>query len=279
VTETNNCPSQVHTRAIILGAPRSGTTWLGEIINSSPSVAYRYQPMHAYSFPLQTTASATTQEVDEFFLALRKTDDPYVTRLRSGAFGAKIPDFLKREPTHVIFKETHFPVECTRMLEVTPDVKLIGIVRDPAACIASWFGIENEFDASSDILTEWRAAPSRNSGHRGEVFGFDGWFLTVSSILRSEDLFPDRVEVVRYEQLVENPVTSVSRIFAALGLDVEQQTSDFLLSSREQVDDNPYGVYRQREESRVSRRELPSTVISEIRRLTQDVGLERFLSD
>jgi hypothetical protein len=278
VTETTRHARGRLARAVVLGAPRSGTTWLGEIINSSATVAYRYQPMHAYSFPLRTTVSATTQEIDEFFRALLETDDPYVTRLRSGAFGARVPDFVKKEPTHIVFKETHFPVECARMLEVTPDVKLIGIIRDPVACIESWYGVENEFAASSDIRTEWQAAPSRNSNLRGEVFGFDGWYLTVSTILRAQELFPERVEVVQYEKLVDSPMTSVSQLFTMLGLEVDDQTSHFLRESREKLDASPYGVYRQKD-SQVGRRKLPSTVVAEIRRLTQEIGLERFLSD
>ena len=32
----------------IFGVPRSGTSWLGQIFNSSPMVAYRFQPLFSY---------------------------------------------------------------------------------------------------------------------------------------------------------------------------------------------------------------------------------------
>jgi hypothetical protein len=36
--------------AVISGAARSGTSWLGQILDSSPDVAYRFQPFFAYAF-------------------------------------------------------------------------------------------------------------------------------------------------------------------------------------------------------------------------------------
>ncbi len=32
------------------GAPRSGTTWIGQIFNSAPQVAFRFQPFFAHAF-------------------------------------------------------------------------------------------------------------------------------------------------------------------------------------------------------------------------------------
>ena len=34
----------------LFGCPRSGTSWLGQIFNSAPDVAYRYQPLFSYEF-------------------------------------------------------------------------------------------------------------------------------------------------------------------------------------------------------------------------------------
>ena len=33
----------------IHGVPRSGTSWIGEIINSSPNVLYKFQPLFSYA--------------------------------------------------------------------------------------------------------------------------------------------------------------------------------------------------------------------------------------
>ena len=32
------------------GVPRSGTSWLGNIFNSSPDLTYKHQPLYSYAF-------------------------------------------------------------------------------------------------------------------------------------------------------------------------------------------------------------------------------------
>ena len=34
----------------IHGVPRSGTSWLGQILDSSPKVRYKFQPLFSYAF-------------------------------------------------------------------------------------------------------------------------------------------------------------------------------------------------------------------------------------
>ena len=36
-------------RVAIHGPPRSGTTWIGEIVNSSPRTIVKYQPLFSYA--------------------------------------------------------------------------------------------------------------------------------------------------------------------------------------------------------------------------------------
>ena len=38
------------TPVFAFGVPRSGTSWFGELFNSSPRVAYRFQPLFSYAF-------------------------------------------------------------------------------------------------------------------------------------------------------------------------------------------------------------------------------------
>ena len=35
---------------LITGVARSGTSWIGQIIDSSPEVVYRFQPLFSYAF-------------------------------------------------------------------------------------------------------------------------------------------------------------------------------------------------------------------------------------
>ena len=50
----------------IFGAPRSGTTWLGQLFNSSPNTLYRYQPLFSYEFKDYLSESNTKQNIKQF---------------------------------------------------------------------------------------------------------------------------------------------------------------------------------------------------------------------
>ena len=50
----------------IHGAPRSGTTWLGQIFNASPRTQYRYQPLFSYRFKGQLQPTSSASEVARF---------------------------------------------------------------------------------------------------------------------------------------------------------------------------------------------------------------------
>lgn len=52
------CPESLAALILILGAPRSGTTWLAKIIDSHPDVLYRHEPDEALPCPLALTPDA-----------------------------------------------------------------------------------------------------------------------------------------------------------------------------------------------------------------------------
>ena len=63
---------------VIAGVPRSGTSWLGEIINSSPDVAYRFQPLFSYAFKDAVNADSSKKEYESFFKGIYRSLDPFL---------------------------------------------------------------------------------------------------------------------------------------------------------------------------------------------------------
>ncbi len=51
----------------IHGTPRSGTTWLGQIIDSSPNVRYKYQPLFSDSFKDRIFVRTPKKDVLKFY--------------------------------------------------------------------------------------------------------------------------------------------------------------------------------------------------------------------
>jgi hypothetical protein len=65
----------------IHGAPRSGTSWLGQLFNSSEHVAYRYQPFFSYAFKERLSVRSGALEIQRFFDDLRNTEDDFVLQM------------------------------------------------------------------------------------------------------------------------------------------------------------------------------------------------------
>ena len=92
----------------IHGAPRSGTTWLGEIINSSPKVVYKFQPLFSYRFKSYLSACSSAEHIGEFFQLLSATNDLFCDQTQARSAG-ELPTFEKTtSPEIVAYKEVRY---------------------------------------------------------------------------------------------------------------------------------------------------------------------------
>ncbi|MFN3875509.1 MAG: sulfotransferase, partial [Flavobacteriales bacterium] len=146
--------SPLHAIAIH-GAPRSGTSWLGEIFKSSPKVAYRYQPLFSYAFKGRLSPASTAEEIEAFYRDLWATDDPFVLQRDPRIH----PDHPQAAPaadaTHLVYKEVRYHHIVHNLLDRSPITRLVAIIRDPRAVIDSWMRAPSEFKAGWDIMREW----------------------------------------------------------------------------------------------------------------------------
>ena len=81
----------------IHGAPRSGTSWLGQLFNSSENVAYRYQPLFSYAFKQRLTSTSTRREIELFFDDLLFTEDDFVLQRGAASLAGYSLEFEKAD--------------------------------------------------------------------------------------------------------------------------------------------------------------------------------------
>lgn len=245
----------------IFGVPRSGTSWLGQLFNSSSHVAYRYQPIFAYSFEGTLGPNSTTDEIAEFYQKLLRSNDDFVCQ-KKNISGNLAPQFLKHSITHLVWKEVRY-LNIIRKLLRYSDTKVIGIVRHPCGVIKSWMNAPREFDSKWDIQQEWRHAPQKNTGPQ-DFFGYERWLDASEIFLTMTKAFPDRCKIVQYESLVKNPQTKVSALFEFAGISLGSQTKSFINESTLMSSDDPYGVFKKKKNVSAWRDKLPTNIINEI---------------
>jgi hypothetical protein len=229
---------------IVPGMPRSGTSWLGQILESHPDVAYRVSPLFSYVFKNRLEPFSSRADWEEVLRGSFETDNAFMLSASRRASG-DYPEFRERSaaPTHLVLKFDRHQDLVRSGLTHFPAMKVVGIVRHPCGVINSWLRAPREFPPTADPLEHWRSGAIKKVW-RGDFFGFDDWKWVARELhaLRAE--FPERVMVVRYEELVRDRERLTQAVFAFLGLSMHRQTSEFLDVSRASQGGSEYSVFK-----------------------------------
>ena len=166
---------------LILGAPRSGTTWLAKILDSHPDVLYRHEPDETLPGPEPLTADMLPTLLDTWIVDraartvskrpfFRKSfQSGWARRLRSlvtaavsaasrmpapfAALGkVSIPDFLNRSAPRVAIKSVRWAKGAALLARTVPASRIIFILRHPCGQVASVMrgNRQRRFDLNTD---------------------------------------------------------------------------------------------------------------------------------
>jgi hypothetical protein len=230
----------------IHGAPRSGTSWLGQLFNSSEHVAYRYQPFFSYAFRGRIEQHSSADVVHACMEELLDSSDDFVTQAPAARIARNLPQFDKQHVTHLVYKEVRFHDLTRTILRALPNARIIGMVRDPRAVLASWANAPREFKPDWAIAEEWQTASKKNSGKDENWYGYNRWKQLATEFLDLTHAYPERFRLVVYEDLRRNPHETVKALFEFCRISLRAQTAGFIDASTSLDDGVPYGVFRQR---------------------------------
>ena len=261
----------------IAGVPRSGTSWLGQIVESSPDVAYRYQPLFSYAFKDAVNEDSSKAEYEKFFAGIYQSSDGFLlqTDMREAH---QYPRFQKLEsPSRLAFKEVRYLYLLPKMLYHFANLKLLGIVRHPCGVMNSWLQNPKEFPPGSDRATEWRFGACKNQGRPENFFGYYKWKEAAHLFLDLAEKHPERVLIVKYEALVDDPPGVTASLFEFLDLRWSEQTRAFLAQSNAIHEENAYAVFKNRAVKARWRTELDPAIVQEIHDDLAGTRLQSFL--
>lgn len=250
----------------IHSVPRSGSTWLGSIMDSHPEVAFRMQPLFSYAFKHYLNKKSTSNKISSFFKEIIKSEDNFINQFDQKEKGL-IPVFKKSNYTHVCYKEVRYHHILPNLLSKDKEVKVIGLIRNPFSVINSWLKAPKEFKAELGwkIEDEWKFAPSKNQDKLEEYNGYEKWKEVTYLFLKLKEQYPNRFYLLCYEDLLQNPVAETSKIFEFAKLEMGQQTQEFLKASTSRNDIDPYSVYKTKDIDKDWEKELPEYIIQEIK--------------
>ncbi|XP_043208991.1 uncharacterized protein LOC122374364 [Amphibalanus amphitrite] len=223
-------PSVARPRLVVVvsSAPRSGSSFLGQLMSSPHSALYFFEPFWFYKhlYNNKTAAPYNYEAASDLHNLLTCNLDalpPMFAERKHRGFIWRKPKVLKRDPSRAhltsLCLSTSIRVIKTirpRLAKVLPllertdlDVRVIHLVRDPRA-------IHNSLLTKHHAWPEWR----RNASLLCEDIRAD--------LRASQSISSDRWTGVRYEDLVEKPAEEAKRLFEFLQLPLAMETLDFI---------------------------------------------------
>ena len=248
----------------IHGVPRSGTSWLGQIVNSHPNV-----------ITLQSNRNTIGAFLEELY---KVKDDDFI--LNKEEIDQKIYPVFKKvpSPNFLVMKMVRYHHLIEKFIKDIDQIKIIGIVRNPCAVINSWIQAPKEFNKEWNPLEEWRHASQKNKGRIEEFYGFEKWKAVANMFLDFKDKFPQQFYLIQYEALVNNLQRETNKLFKFIGIDMQSQVIEFIKYSQKYHNDHPNSVFKKPNVKDRWKLELCPFIKKKIVKEVCTTRLERFLS-
>ena len=250
----------------LYGVPRSGTSWLGQILDSCPDIVFRFQPLFSYRFKNRITTESTKEDIEYFFQELYCEDkDIFLNQIENKKRGM-YPLFERKEqnPSVLAYKEVRYLYTIPLLLQRYDGIKIIGIVRNPYDVLESWINAYLEYKPEWDIFQEWLFATKKNEYRPENYFGYYKWKEFIKMNVEMQKKYPDNYRIVRYEKLAEKAIYVTKDLFDFLDIPYTAQTEKFLKDSQSKTIDNAYAVYRNKNEVQKKDFYLPNAVRKDI---------------
>lgn len=250
----------------IFGTGRSGTTWLGSIVNSHPEVAYRFEPFHRlpkYYLTVKKfleSSNLSHEDIAIIYNLLIEANpvidkppffkkNPQVLDYQQWAwlFARSIPILTpiyqnlytpKNLPT-LVFKEVNFEEMMLKILQST-SIPIVYIVRHPCGNILSLFKGQEKGNLP---MGRYQVLPSLLQQHDSELAEryipcLDSmnslektallWRIDVEKAITAINLFKSKGLLLSYEQLCEEPHKYAQLVFKHFNLNFTEETKIFL---------------------------------------------------
>jgi hypothetical protein len=194
---------------LIVGSPRSGTTWVQRLLLSHPAIRGGHESNFFSAFaPVLQTFRRGQSPGRLVGLANYWTEDQLLEEIRS-LWCRMMTPFVHQsngECRLVLEKTPEHSMYMPEISQIVPGVRFIHVIRDSRAVVASMLAAGNE---------EWAKSWAPVSARDATIW----WYRYVNAARRfGRTLPPDKYIEVHYEDLLADPVAGLSRLLQFLGL-------------------------------------------------------------
>lgn len=256
----------MHNKIGIFGVPRSGTSWLGQIFNSSEETSYFFQPMFTEVFRDKINARSSKEEMETYFRIIYESKKDFLFQNDRKVKEITKLSFPKNSTKNntFVFKETMYLYMIPHFLRNLSEMKIILILRNPYAVLKSWYNAPKEFYPEWNIQEEWMFAQRKNWFLPERYYGYHKWKEAIALATALESEFSQRVFCVKYEDLDAEPYAVIRQLFEFAGISYEKQTEKFIKDSRSRTEISPYSVFRNPNDRTNNTKKIPANIVDQI---------------
>lgn len=218
-------------------APRSGSTWLQYIFESHPNIKTILQPMFSYKFKNIITKDTTKDEFCNFIEQLESTEDEFCNLKSDLHRSNNIFDLKKEKIKHIFMKNCHHHHLIEQMIELYPNIKIIGLTRNPESVIYSQMN-------SSEKLKDWLNGEDKNENRIENFFGFNKWLEIEELFKKIKHKYKNNIILIKYETIVENPVEEIKKICSFCNIDYHDNMEYAIKLMKSKHDNSDYSVFK-----------------------------------
>jgi len=256
--------------------PRSGTSWLGQIFDSSPNVAFRMEPLFSYQFKNIINEKSSNEDFAKYFSEVYLSDDDFIHQKENRVKGSY--SFFEKNPNpeFLVIKTTRHHNLLERYLTSIDYLEIVSVVRHPCAVISSWIDTDREFsEKGCNIRNDWKSGKCRKDGD-GEFWGFDDWLSVTSQHIELNQKYK-KFNIVKYTDLIRNPEAIISKLFERVSIPYVAQTINFLKDCRSQHNDDPYSIFKNQDVESKWEKKLDNVIAQEIIEEAKASGMGEFV--
>lgn len=209
--------------------PRSGSSWLGSLIDSHPNVSYKFQPLFSNKYKDTISDFSSILEIENFFKTINLDKDDDFINLKSFKQNNLYPLFLKEKIKILCYKEVRYHYVLENFIEKMDVFKLVGIIRNPFEVLYSWYLAPSEFkrELNWNFQHEWLYAPLKNMNRKEEYNGFAKWLEVVNLFSQLKMKFPNKVLLISFYNLKKNTVDELQKVMEFIGLEIDKNQVEF----------------------------------------------------
>lgn len=212
--------------AWVFGSERTGSTWLGRMMSEVPGHAWWNEPLIGNLFGEFQARMGPYHEHD-------RADDFIFGASHRASWTRSVANFVLDEANarypesrFVVIKEPNGSIGAPLLSRAMPESRIVLLVRDPRDAVASSLASHQKSGwlykkVGEKARSNWSADDDPDAFVEGRA---NFYAANVGSAMRAYDTHPGPKAILRYEDLRENTLAAMRRLYAEMKVPVEEET-------------------------------------------------------